>query len=979
MLTSSRKQVVLAQMKKLIGKRNDHFKAAVNAFLIKCVKDGVDPVEALNTQATAVMPAPHNAPRPTPSELPVGQVEVNPDERPDIATVIEEIRKSGIYKDQIVEGGLRTTPAHETEFGSLDFRLSQGLVNALYHTRGITQFYAHQAEAINALHRGEHVIVTTSTSSGKSLIYQLPVIHALEQNRETRAMFIFPTKALAQDQKRSLQNILGHMRSELGDVLVETFDGDTPMENRQLIRQEANIIFTNPDMLHLAILPNESAWRPFLRSLRYLVLDELHTYTSQFGLHLSMILLRLQRILHSLGNTSVRFVSCSATISNATQHMSSLFSIPETVITHISTDGSPSGPKTYVLWNPPLRDSDDPSQGRIPLIPEAAKVFVELIKRGIRTIAFTKIRKHCELLLQATHDILRSSSPSLLTKVTAYRGGYTPQDRRKIEKDMFTGQILGIVATNALELGVDIGSLDAVINVGFPFTVANWRQQSGRAGRRNRDSLCVLVGDEFSMDQTFMKNPDSLFEREPGDVHIAEDEEVRVGHLQCAADEMAIDVKRDKAFFGPELAELAARYLRKDPSTGYFLPNERFLPHPAGFIDIRGPKEEDHVAVMDVTNGRNEILEMLEPSRAIFTVYEGGVFMHMGWSYIVKNVDLDAARAEVELVRVGWYTEPRDFTDVDPVETELTRPVQAQQAETVDLRPDPPEEEVIDLTKEKREEVVAHYGTISITTTLFSFFRLNRANNAIIDATDISAPPWHCSSKGFWIDVPVHALQILERKKINIAAAIHGAQHCLISCMGSGRSEGKEQDTKARALGGGGGIRTECKAPQKELYKRPSENSRKRPARLIFYDSALLSFSKKTMVERVLDGTAFTNNEQGGKKGAFGNWYRQLSTLRTGPTYSAFEELPRLVKQAVGKVEGCGCEEVGGCEECGVAWGRCKERNMVLSKAGALVVLKAVGGLEIEVGKVPEGPEKGFEQVGAGGSVVAVGGVRRRW
>lgn len=234
-------------MKKLIAKRNENFKNAVNEFLIRCEKEGQDPVEALNRGVAPHVPSPHNTPLTTSTGTENSAApELNPDERKNISEVIEEVKKSPIYYGQIVENGIRTVPAHDAEYGELDFLLSQSLVNALYHARGITKFYTHQAEAINALHRDEHVIVTTSTSSGKSLIYQLPVIHALEKNRNARAMFIFPTKALAQDQKRSLVNILGCMQKTLGDIMVETFDGDTLQENRQIIRDEASIIFTNP-------------------------------------------------------------------------------------------------------------------------------------------------------------------------------------------------------------------------------------------------------------------------------------------------------------------------------------------------------------------------------------------------------------------------------------------------------------------------------------------------------------------------------------------------------------------------------------------------------------------------------------------------------------------------------------------------------------------------------------------------------------
>lgn len=477
------------QMMKLIEKRNAKFVSAVNGWLNECAERGVDAVERLEAEHVQYIPQLQHEE----DHEPQGDVlpPSIPTERKKIAEIIEELKSLEWYTGQIVPDGHRVFDPQEAVYGELDFPLSQDLVNALYNTRNIQHLYSHQAEALNALHAGENVIIATSTSSGKSLIYQLPVLHALESAPETRAMYIFPTKALAQDQKRSLQAILAALPGR-EDVLVDTFDGDTPFAERNTIRERARIIFTNPDMLHLTILPQEEQWRTFLRHLRYVVMDELHVYNGLFGAHVAFIMRRLRRICSAVGNNKVQFISCSATVANPTEHFRTIFGISR--VTLVDFDGSPSGRKEFLCWNTPYKDPGDPTSGRGDSFAETAKLFCQLILRGVRVITFCRIRRYCEILTTAIKAELNAlGRGEVMNRVMAYRGGYTPQDRRRIEKEMFEGKLVGIIGTSALELGVDIGSLDAVISHGFPYTIANLRQQSGRAGRRNKDSLSVLV------------------------------------------------------------------------------------------------------------------------------------------------------------------------------------------------------------------------------------------------------------------------------------------------------------------------------------------------------------------------------------------------------------------------------------------------------------------------------------------------------
>lgn len=706
------------QMMKLIEKRNTKFVSAINTFLNQCATDDVNPITRLEEREEEYTPIPSDSKGISPAPALAKPPMMIPTERDTVAKIIADIKEMEWYTGQIVPDGHRVFDPQQPIFGDLSFQLSQNLVNALYNTRGITQLYCHQAEAINNLYNGSNVIVSTSTSSGKSLIYQIPMLHELEQDPNARGMYIFPTKALAQDQRRSMKELLRFMPG-LESLIVDTFDGDTPMADRHLIRDEGRIIFTNPDMLHITILPQENKWRTFLRNLRFVVVDELHVYNGLFGSHVALIMRRLRRICAAVGNRHVKFVSCSATVANAEEHMRTIFGVGN--IKLIEFDGSPSGRKEFLCWNTPFKDPKDPSSGRGDAMAETARLFCQLILRGIRVIAFCRVRKQCEILITAArNEAANLERPDVAARIMGYRGGYAPQDRRKIEKEMFDGKLMGVVATNALELGVDIGSLDAVITIGFPYTIANLRQQSGRAGRRNKDSLSVLVGDCFPTDQYYMENPDEIFTKPNCELQVdLQNMLVLEGHIQCAAFEMPIRPDEDKLYFGKQLPEIAEARMVKDP-LGFYHCNERFRPQPSKCVAIRDT-EDGHFAVIDITNGRNIVLEEVEPSRAFFTIYEGGIFLHQGYTYLVKEFSPEQKYAKVTLVKVDWTTQQRDYTDVDPIETEAIRRI-----------PD-------SLSR-------AFYGTIKIRAIVFGFFKIDKKRR-ILDAVQVDNPPIDILSK----------------------------------------------------------------------------------------------------------------------------------------------------------------------------------------------------------------------------------------
>ncbi|RYP38565.1 hypothetical protein DL767_002501 [Monosporascus sp. MG133] len=863
------------QLTALIEKRNQKFTSAVNAFLNRCVEQKVDPEVMLRQEAEAYIPFPSKSGATTPKSEPSTIPKSIPKERKSIPEIIQELKDSPWYTGQIVPDGHRVFEPQEPIFGELDFLLSQDMVNALYNAKGITQFYAHQAQAINSLNAGRHVVVSTSTSSGKSLIYQLPVLHALEADRNIRAMYIFPTKALAQDQRRSLKEMLTYLNG-LEEILVETFDGDTPMQDRNQIRDEARIIFTNPDMLHITILPQEDRWRTFLKNLKYVVVDELHYYNGLMGSHMAFIMRRLRRICAAVGNRRVQFVSCSATVANPQEHFRTIFGLDQVQL--IDFDGSPSGRKEFLCWNTPYKDPGDPSSGRGNSLAECARLFCQLILRGVRVIVFCRVRKQCEeLIAQARFELESLGRPECMARIMSYRGGYTAQDRRRIENEMFEGKLLGVISTTALELGVDIGTLDCVITLGFPYTIANLRQQSGRAGRRNKDSLSVLVGDCFPTDQYYMENPDELFTKPNCELQVdLENMLVLEGHIQCAAYEMPIRPVEDAKYFTKDLAKIAEERLVKD-DLGYYHCHDRFRPVPSRFVAIRDT-EDDHFAIVDISHGKNVVLEELEASRASFTLYDGAIFLHQGNSYLVRDFQPDRQIAKVEKVKVEWTTRQRDFTDIDPVETEAMRKIPGS------------------LSR-------AFHGSIRIAQHVFGYFKVDKSRR-ILDAVQVDNPPIIRHSKGMWLDVPKRALEILVERRLNVAGAIHGAEHAVMSLM------------PTFVISMPGDVRTECKVGLKEFAQR--ETQRKRPARLTFYDA---------------------------KGGAGGS----------GISTKAFEFIDRLLVQALKRVEHCHCDQ--GCPEC-VCSELCKEANEVMSKAGSAVILKALLNMEIDVEAIPMGPEE---------------------
>ncbi|GAC1434118.1 MAG: DEAD/DEAH box helicase [Solirubrobacteraceae bacterium] len=529
----------------------------------------------------------------------------------------------------------RTTP--------LPAELHPTLLEALGRA-GITNLYSHQQQALHAAWAGP-TMVTTGTASGKSLCFNLPTLDMLCRDPKGRAIYLYPTKALAQDQARALASFGLAQR-----VRPAIYDGDTPREARSQIRRQANILLTNPDMLHLGILPNHRSWADMFCNLAVLVVDEAHVYRGVFGSHVANVVRRLLRIADAYG-ARPRVLLASATIANPLELAERLTG--QENFTLVDDDGSPSSGRRIAMWNPPI--VDEALGTRRSSLPEAAELLAGLLKQGARTICFVRSRKGVEVVLGLARAAL---PPELAERVAPYRAGYTPGQRREIEQQLSSGELLGVITTDALELGIDVGALDAAIVVSFPGTVASLRQMWGRAGRRRR-GLAVYIAGEDALDQFFCRHPDEFLDR-PVEAAILdhESEEIHLAHLLCAAHEGPLAPERDAEFFGPRLLAHAEQLV----GTGELrLRGESFVlrspeRYPAGEISLRSASP-DSVVIVDARTG--ELIGSTESSRAPSTLHEQAIYLHLGRSYRVQRLDLEVREALVEPFEGDWFTQPK--------------------------------------------------------------------------------------------------------------------------------------------------------------------------------------------------------------------------------------------------------------------------------------------------------------------------------
>jgi len=560
---------------------------------------------------------------------------------------------------------VRHFPAREAQWANFPAWVHPDLVSA-YAAKGIRRLYTHQAEAAEAVHAGKNVVIVTPTASGKTLCYNLPVLNATLENSDSRALYLFPTKALAQDQLAELHDLNQRLENRFG---VFTYDGDTPADARRSIREKGHIVLTNPDMLHTGILPHHTRWTRLFENLRYIVLDELHTYRGVFGSHLCNVLRRLRRIARFYGRDP-QFICCSATIANPGELASRLL---ETEVEVLSSNGAPAAEKTFVFYNPPVVNR---ALGiRRSYINESSRVAQEFLKRDLQTMVFANSRLHTEILL----TYLQQANPKLPGKpetIRGYRGGYLPNERREIERGLRDGRIRGVVSTSALELGIDVGSLDTVVMAGYPGTIAATWQRAGRAGRRSGSSCAVLVASSSPLDQFIVRHPDYFFGNTPEHAFIQPDNlEILINHLKCAAFELPIS-PGDK-FGDVDLPDLCARLAE----AGYLhLAGENYHwtqeAYPADTISLRSVTSDNFV-IIDVTGAPTVIGEVDFPSALVF-LHEKAIYLHGGQQHHVEHLDFEERKAYVKRVDVDYYTDAVRHTQVRILEIAANVPSSAR-------------------------------------------------------------------------------------------------------------------------------------------------------------------------------------------------------------------------------------------------------------------------------------------------------------
>ena len=648
------------------------------------------------------------------------------------AVAIDPARRDGRIVAESSEEERHSRPA------PLPAELHPALAEALGRF-GVDSLYTHQLEAFESAAASD-LVITSGTASGKSLAFNLPVLNGIAARPKDRALYLYPTKALAQDQARKLAQLRPPGLREA------IYDGDTPREERPAIRRRSNLVLTNPDMLHMGVLPNHKSWGDFLANLEWVVVDEAHTYRGVFGSHVANVLRRLRRLARAYGSEP-RFLLASATIANPVELAERLVG---TSFEMVDDDGAPRAGREIAMWNPPLLD--ERSGTRRSALSEAADLLAELVTHGVRTICFLKSRRGIELIQRfARENLERRGKPELAKRIAPYRGGYTPQQRREIEARLSSGELLAVVATDALELGIDVGELDAAICVTFPGTVASLRQMWGRAGRRRR-GLAVYVAGQDALDQFFCRHPEEFIGR-PVEAAILDhtNDQIASRHLIAAAYEMPLSAE-DAEIFGEGWAERTERLLAAGELRAA---GGKLMPRRSEFVANRialRSASADSVAVIERESG--EMLGLVEAERAFTTVHPGAVYLHLGRSYEVDRLDIEERRAVVSAFDGDWYTRPKKETEI-----------------------------YIERTHEQREVagVQLNFGEVSVTEQVIAFQRVSVSDQEPIDIVALELPEQNFVTQALWYVLPDPLSRKLPTEAL--LGSLHATEHSQIAVL----------------------------------------------------------------------------------------------------------------------------------------------------------------------------------------------------
>ena len=662
---------------------------------------------------------------------------------------LTSLKQQPYYAGQLVH--IQRIPARRARYGKLEKGLPETLARAL-KTQGTNRLYSHQAEAVNAIRKGADVVIATGTASGKTLAYNIPALEAALINPRARALYLFPTKALAHDQLRSLAELSAKLTPS---PKIGAYDGDTPQKTRALLRAEAAILLSNPDMLHLGILPNHRLWRDFLSNLRFIVLDEAHVYRGVFGSHVAAVLRRLNRLCAHYGSKP-QYIACSATISNPGQHAARLTGRAPLVI---DNDGAPRSQKLVALWNPPFTGQAK-NKRRSPY-GEAAAIFADLARAGVRNITFAKSRVAAELILQYARKTLKRTDPRLLDRIASYRAGYLGQHRREIEAALFSGKLIGVTSTSALELGVDVGGLDATVSVGYPGTVASLWQQTGRAGRgrggRQSASLALLIGLNNPLDQYFMRHPQDLFDS-PHERALIDpaNHYVQRRHLPCAALELPLSPADEQHFgagFIPAMIEL-----ENEGELAYQAESDNWMylgrSAPARRVNIRSMGRRP-IALLNAGDHDRQ-LEVMDASAAPSRVHPGAIYIHRGESYRVKSLDLTAGFAKLTPVEATYFTQTREINDV-----QIVRPVKQQTL----------------------KRALLHWGEVRVTQRVLAYSKVRHLTEARGKEIELNLPPNAFNTRALWWDIPRQWQKSVNRRGWRFAGGMRAIEHIVAGIL----------------------------------------------------------------------------------------------------------------------------------------------------------------------------------------------------
>lgn len=651
-----------------------------------------------------------------------------------VADLIRLLDVNPLYRSRCVH--VRNTTPEPARYGGLDFPLSPAL--AAYLDQHGIRLYSHQAEAINRVREGKNVILTTTTASGKTLAFNVPVLERIEADPDARALYLYPTKALTNDQLTSLEQMAKYTGIAARPAV---YDGDTPQSRRAAIREHAGIVLSNPHEIH-HLLSWHAKWQPFLSNLEFIVIDEAHRYRGVFGSHIAFVIRRLLRLCHYYGSHP-RFILSTATLANPCEFAQALTGQEFTLV---DNDGSPRGKRTFILFNPFYDGISERS-----LHQETKDLLVSCVKENLQTLCFTGSRKMAELITVWARDDAMRTSRKLADAISVYRAGYLPEERRAIERQLKDGSLKGVVSTNALELGIDIGSLDAVIISGYPGTMMSVRQQAGRAGRKGGEALALLVGQANPLDQYFMQHPDQFFSR-PHEHAIIDTANPYIvsGHLLCAAAELPLREDTDREFFGEGtsalLAELGSDDLLRKTARGWVYAGRG---RAAEAVRLDGvPGETFRV----MCHGR--VLETMDRGQAYREAHKGAIMLHQGETYIVTEMDLETHTIRVTETDVDYYTQPQKEVDLSIIETLDTRIFNG---------------------------VRCAFGDVEVTEQ-YTGYKIKRGDT-IIGLEPLALPPLTFRTKAVWFVPPDSTEENVTNAGLDLAGGLHGAEHAIIALM----------------------------------------------------------------------------------------------------------------------------------------------------------------------------------------------------